>query len=185
MEQIAVDVTLSANEKSELDHLLEHYPVAAGGSIDALKIIQKYRGWVSDGALKALAAHMGLPLADLESVATFYNLIFRKPVGKVLVHPCNSVSCALMGFNKVHQSLKKCLNITDGQTTPDNQFTLISLPCLAACDKAPVMLVGGTLYENVKPEEVDKILQHEASLQAKSDELSKANDQSTQLREHQ
>jgi len=156
--KLTVNPPLSSEEQTEIDHLLEHYPAAGGASIDALKIIQKHRGWVSDSSLAALAEHMNVPMADLESVATFYNLIFRKPVGENLVHPCNGISCMLMGYRKVHQRLKQTLNISDGETTKGNRITLISLPCLGACDKAPVMLTNDTLHENVTPDDVDTIL---------------------------
>ncbi len=151
-------VPLSDQERSELDHMLEHYPVASGATIDALKMIQKYHGWVSDEHLLALSSYMQVPVAELESVATFYNLIFRKPVGANLVHPCDGVSCLVMGYRKVHQQLKLTLDINDGETTGDNAFTLIPLPCLGACDKAPVLLINETLHENVDPDRVSEII---------------------------
>ena len=163
-----VSTCLSDAEKHEINHLLEHYPDPGGAIIDSLKIVQKYQGWVSDTAISALAQHMNLPLANLESVATFYNLIFRQKVGKTLVHPCNGISCLLMGYKSVHQSLKQQLNINDGQTCPKTDITLISLPCLGACDKAPVMFVRqsnrsakaetDSLFENLKPEAIKGIL---------------------------
>jgi len=149
---------LTEQERHEIDHLLKHYPVAAGASIDALKIIQKHQGWVSDSALKALALHMKLPVADLESVATFYNQIFRKPVGKVRIHPCNGISCMLMGYRKVQQQLSQKLTIGEGETTENNIFTLISHPCLGACDKAPVIRINDTLHEYVNVDEIDTII---------------------------
>jgi NADH-quinone oxidoreductase subunit E len=159
-------VQLSEQERSELDHMLEHYPVASGANIDALKMIQKYHGWVSDQHLAALASYMQIPIAELESVATFYNLIFRKPVGDHLVHPCDGVSCAVMGYRKVHQQLKQTLEINDGETTQDNVFTLIPLPCLGACDKAPVLLINETLHENVNPDHIDDIIQSDSEKSA-------------------
>ncbi|MEE9424189.1 MAG: NADH-quinone oxidoreductase subunit NuoE [Methylococcales bacterium] len=152
-------VQLTDQERTELDHMLDHYPVASGATIDALKMIQKYHGWVSDQHLVALASYMQIPVAELESVATFYNLIFRKPVGDNLVHPCDGVSCLVMGYRKVHQQLKQALEINDGETTEDNSFTLIPLPCLGACDKAPVLLINETLHENVNPVHVSEIIQ--------------------------
>jgi len=155
---IALIAPLSEQERNEIDHLLEHYPVASGASIDALKIIQKHQGWVSDAAIKALALHMSLPLADLESVATFYNQIFRKSVGKVRIHPCNGISCMLMGSRKVQQQFNELLAIGEGDTTDNNLFTLISHPCIGACDKAPVMRINDTLHEYVNPEEIGSII---------------------------
>ena len=157
--QSRLSVQLSDQERSELDHMLEHYPVASGATIDALKMIQSYHGWVSDEHLHALSSYMQVPVAELESVATFYNLIFRKPVGENLVHPCDGVSCAVMGYRKVHKQLKQTLNISDGETTGDNSFTLIPLPCLGACDKAPVLLINETLHEYVTENHVNTIIQ--------------------------
>ncbi len=168
MDKIALDITLSAEETHEIDHLLSHYPVPSGATIDAMKIIQKHRGWVSDGALKALSEYTTIPLADLDSVATFYNQIFRKPVGEILVHPCNGVSCAAMGYGKIHRKLKEILGISDGQTTPDGKYTLISYPCLAACDKAPAMIVDGTLHEKVTSSQLQDILAQHKTCRAHS-----------------
>lgn len=123
-------IELSAEEKQQIDQALAHVPQAAGASIDALKIVQQHRGWVSDGALRALSDYMQVSVADLDAVATFYNLIFRLPVGNVVLHPCDGISCDLMGGAKIRACISKKLNIGNAQTTSDNQFTLIPLPCL-------------------------------------------------------
>ena len=151
-------VELSDVEKAQIDKLLLETPYTSGASIDALKIIKNHRGWVSDASLLALALYLNLPLADLDSVATFYNLIFRQPVGKVVLHPCDGISCDLMGGQKIRQCLHKQLKITNGQTTEDNQFTLIPLPCLGACDKAPVMIANETLFELIQEDNLPLIL---------------------------
>jgi len=151
-------VELSDVEKAQIDKILLETPHTSGASIDALKIIQNHRGWVSDASLVALSEYLILPLSDLDSVATFYNLIFRQPVGKIVLHPCDGISCDLMGGKKIRQCLSKYLNISNGQTTADNQFTLISLPCLGACDKAPVMIANQTLYELIQKESLPLIL---------------------------
>lgn len=140
-------IELSDSEKRQIDEALHHVPFASGAAIDALKIVQQHRGWVSDGALKALSDYMGVGTADLDSVATFYNLIFRKPVGKVVLHPCDGISCDLMGGAKIRRCISKTLGISNAQTTEDGQFTLIPLPCLGACDKAPVMIAAEKLFE--------------------------------------
>jgi len=149
---------LTAQECSGIDQILSHYPVASGAAIDLLKMIQHEHGWVSDQHLRALAEYTHIPIAELESVATFYNLIFRKPVGNNVLHPCNGVSCLLMGYRQVHQTLTQTLGIVDGETTQDNAFTLIPLPCLGACDKAPVVLINDQLHEKVRPDQIDTII---------------------------
>jgi len=149
---------LSVQEKNEIDQLLAHYPQPGGACIDALAIVQKYRGWVSDQAIAALAEHMGISLSELESVATFYNLIFRLPVGRVLMHPCNGISCQLLGYKKIQRQLLGALQIKEGETSADGQITLISLPCLGACDKAPVMLVREAMVNGLEGTSSESLL---------------------------
>lgn len=152
------EISLSSKEQQGIDEFISHSPQLAGITIDALKLIQAERGWVSDASLHALSLYTQIPVADLDSVATFYNLIFRQPVGKVVLHPCDGISCDLMGGEHIRQCLKQQLNITAGETTPDNRFTLIPLPCLGACDKAPVMIANKQLFENVTTDELPKLL---------------------------
>ena len=152
------EVSLTDEEKSEIDALAAHYPEPSGASVDALLVVQKQRGWVSDSALLALARHLRMSTADLDSVATFYNLVYRKPVGDVVLHPCEGVSCELMGYDDIDARVKEKLGVDHGGTTSDGRFTLIPLPCLGACDKAPVMCANGAMYENLDSGGVDKII---------------------------
>lgn len=151
-------VEFSDVEKAQIDKLLLENPHISGVSIDALKIIQNHRSWVSDACILSLSQYLDLPLSDLESVATFYNLIFRQPVGKVVLHPCDGISCNLMGGEHIRKCLSNKLEINNGQTTKDNQFTLISLPCLGACDKAPVMIANETLFELIQEKNLPLII---------------------------
>ena len=140
------EVSLTDEEKSEIDALAAHYPEPSGASVDALLVVQKQRGWVSDSALLALARHLRMSTADLDSVATFYNLV------------CEGVSCELMGYDDIDARVKEKLGVDHGGTTSDGRFTLIPLPCLGACDKAPVMCANGAMYENLDSGGVDKII---------------------------
>lgn len=149
---------LSEKEQHGIDALISHSPQLTGITIDALKLIQTERGWVSDASLLALSLYTKIPVADLDSVATFYNLIFRQPVGTVVLHPCDGISCDLMGAEHIRQCLSQQLNITAGETTADNQFTLIPLPCLGACDKAPVMIANKQLFENMTETEIPELI---------------------------
>jgi NADH-quinone oxidoreductase subunit E len=126
--------------------------------IAALKFFQERRGYVSDEGLAYLAPMLDMTVSDLESVATFYSLIFRKPVGEHVILLCDSVSCFILGHDAVWDHLKKRLGIDLGQTTSDNRFTLLTIPCLGACDRAPAMMVDETLYGPLTPESIDEIL---------------------------
>jgi NADH-quinone oxidoreductase subunit E len=126
--------------------------------IAALKFVQERRGHVSDDALAYIAPLLDMSVSDLESVATFYSLVFRKPVGEHVILLCDSVSCFILGHDVVWDYLKKRLGIDLGQTTADNRFTLLTIPCLGACDRAPAMMVDETLYGPLTPESIDEIL---------------------------
>jgi NADH-quinone oxidoreductase subunit E len=154
-----VPFVLSAEERHEIAQAMHHYEDPRAASIDALKTVQKYRGWVSDSALYAIAAQLGIPAADLEGVATFYNRIYRQPVGRNVIAVCDSISCFLMGFDQLYGHLQQRLGIKPGQTTGDQRFTLLPICCLGACDRAPTLMINDDTHFNVTPANVDAILE--------------------------
>ncbi|MCB1675573.1 MAG: NADH-quinone oxidoreductase subunit NuoE [Halioglobus sp.] len=149
--------TLSAQELAAIDAEIDHLPYRAAAAIDALKIVQAHRGWVSDDSLRAIAAHLQMSADELEGIATFYNLIYRRPVGEQVILLCNSISCWIKGCDKLQQHIREQLGVGIGETTADERFTLLPVTCLGACDKAPVMMVGEQLYENVSGEHVQEL----------------------------
>ena len=155
--------SLSVEELSAIDKELKHAPYKSAVAIDALKIVQSHRGWVSDSSIKEIATYLEMSSEELDSIATFYNLIFRRPVGENVILFCDSVSCWIRGCTKLESHINKTLGITRGQTTNDEKFTLVPVPCLGACDKALVMMVGDSLHENLTEESIDKILEDVAS----------------------
>ncbi|MEQ8516135.1 MAG: NADH-quinone oxidoreductase subunit NuoE [Chromatocurvus sp.] len=140
---------LSAEEIAEIDAEIAHVPYRSAVAIDALKIVQAHRGWVSDESLRAIARHLDMSPEELDGVATFYNLIFRSPVGDNVILLCDSISCWIKGCNKLRESIITQLGIGLGETTPDNRYTLLPVTCLGACDRAPVMMVGEALYTDL------------------------------------
>ncbi len=150
---------LSDEQRREVLDELEHYPTKQAACIEALKIVQKHDGWVSDEALREVAALIGMPAAELDSVATFFNLIYRRPVGRHVILLCDSVSCWLMGCEKIRAQLVDRLGIDYGQTTEDNRFTLLPMACLGTCDRAPAMMIDEELHRDLTTESLDKILE--------------------------
>lgn len=149
---------LSATEIAEIEAEASHYEQKQAASIEALKIIQKHRGWVSDESLKAAADLLEMSPAELDGVATFYNLIFRRPVGKKVIMLCDSVSCWIMGCDKIKQALTAQLQIEYGETTDDGEYTLLPVPCQGACDRAPVMLVNGELETHLTDDKIKELI---------------------------
>ena len=150
---------LTEEEKQEIIAELQHGEFREAASVEALTIVQKRRGWVSDESIRDIAALLGMAPAELDAVATFYTFIFRKPVGRHIIQICDSVSCWVMGQEPLTDMLGRKLGIRFGETTADNRFTLLPVSCLGACDRAPAMLVDEDLYGPVTPEMLDGILE--------------------------
>lgn len=149
---------LSDAEIAEIEHEASILEYRESAGIEALKVVQKNRGWVSDDSLYAIADLLQMSVAQLEGVATFYNLIYRQPVGKFVIHVCDSISCYLTGFDDILASLSEELEISFGQTTSDGMFTLLSNACLGGCDKGPVMMIANTHYDQLTPDKVKTII---------------------------
>ena len=149
---------LSAQELAAIDAEIAHVPYRAAVAIDALKIVQAHRGWVSDESLQAIARHLEMSAEELDGVATFYNLIYRRPVGEQVILLCNSISCWIKGCDRLQAQISSQLGIALGETTPDNRYTLLPVTCLGACDKAPVMLVGEELHEDLTEQALNRLL---------------------------
>lgn len=150
---------LTDAERQEIEGHLADYPYKRAACIEALKVVQRYRGWVSDENLKDIAALLEMTPDELDNVATFYNLIFRQPVGKRVILLCDSVSCWLTGYEEMRKHLSERLGIGFGETTADGQFTLLPMVCLGDCDHAPAMMVGEDLHNNLNAEKIDQILE--------------------------
>jgi NADH-quinone oxidoreductase subunit E len=150
---------LTDTERQEIERELPHYPDKRAACVEALKIVQRHHGWVSDENLKSLAVMLDMTPDELDGVATFYNLIYRKPVARHVVLLCNSISCWIMGYEQMRAHMKARLGVDLGQTATDQRFTLLPIVCLGACDHAPAMMVDDDLHHDLTPEKVDNILE--------------------------
>ncbi|HTF16895.1 MAG TPA: NADH-quinone oxidoreductase subunit NuoE [Chryseolinea sp.] len=149
---------LTTDEITEIDKAISHVPVRKAAGIEALKIVQQRRRWISDETLRDVAVHMRMSPEELDSVATFYNLLFRRPVGRHVILLCDSISCWVMGYENLVVALRQRLNITFGETTADARFTLLPNCCLGCCDGAPALMIDNDLYKNVTPDQLNDIL---------------------------
>ncbi len=121
-------------------------------------MVQRHRGWVPDEALEEASGLLGMTPAEVDSIATFFSLIFRSPVGKHVILVCDSVSCWLVGYQDVKRHLMERLGISLGETTKDGKFTLLPSACLGVCEEAPAMMIDDDLYTKLTPTLVDEIL---------------------------
>jgi len=150
---------LTDEERRELDGAVVHYARRSSAIITALKIVQAHRGWLSAEAVADVAEYLGLTPSDIDSRTTFYNLLFREPVGRHVILVCNSFACWELGYDDVRAHLEERLGVTLGGTSADGRFTLLPIVCLGACDVAPAMLIDDELHGDLTPESIDEILE--------------------------
>ena len=149
---------LTEDEKKEIDEHLKDYPTKRAACIEALKVVQRNKRWISDESLKDIADYLEMTVDELDSVATFYTLVFRKPVGRHVILLCDSISCWIVGYLKLYEYLQKKLGISFGETTEDDRYTLLPIPCLGTCDHAPALMIDNDLHRDLSPEKLDAIL---------------------------
>ena len=142
---------LTDDERREIEAEMARYPTRQAVCVDAMKIVQRHRGWISDESLHDIAALLKMTVDELDGVATFYNLIFRRPVGRHVILVCNSVTCWMLGADRVREQLSAASGADVGATSADGRFTLLPIVCLGACDHAPAVMIDRDLHADVDP----------------------------------
>jgi len=126
--------------------------------VDIMLVLQSHYGYLSDEALEEGARLLGMTPLELEELATFYDFIYREPVGRYVIHICDGVVCWMNGYNWVMDDLCTKLGIQVGETTKDGLFTLLPTACIGYCDLSPAMLINGRAYGPLTPEKIEDIL---------------------------
>jgi NADH-quinone oxidoreductase subunit E len=95
---------------------------------------------------------------EIEELATFYDFIYRRPVGKYVIHACDGMVCWMFGKESAVSYLCRKLGVEVGETTPDGLFTVLPTACIGYCDRAPAVLINGKLYGPMTPGKIDELL---------------------------
>jgi len=127
--------------------------------VDVMFELQDHYGFLSDEALEEAALLLGMTPLEMEELATFYTFIFREPVGKYVIHVCDSIICWMDGYESIRDYLCQKLGIKMGETTPDGLFTLLPVCCIGYCDRSPAILINRKVYGPLTPEKLDNILE--------------------------
>ena len=127
-------------------------------AVDMMLALQNHYGYLSDEALEESASLLGMTPLELEELATFYDFIYREPVGRYVIHICDGVVCWMNGYEWVMDYLSKKLGINPGETTEDGLFTVLPTACIGYCDLSPAMLINGRAYGPLTPEKIDDVL---------------------------
>ena len=144
--------------KKSLEEKIAHADHPREMVVDVMLALQEHCGYLSDEAVEAVAALLGMSTLEVEELATFYTFIFREPVGKYVIHVCDSVICWMDGFESIQDYLCRKLDIAVGATSADGLFTLLPVCCIGYCDLSPAMLINRKVYGHLTREKIDEIL---------------------------
>lgn len=152
-------MALSEAALTEIRRLMAQFPERQSALLGALFVAQEEAGALGSEVVAEVAQVMDLPASEVASVASFYHLYRFRPEGRHLIQVCTNISCLLNGCGRVLEHLTKRLGVEAGETTPDGRFTLRTAECLAACETAPVMMVGPDRHGPLTPEQIDQVLE--------------------------
>lgn len=146
--------------KAQMRETVARYPQARSAMLPCLHLAQDELGYVTDEAIQAVAEALGVKTDEVESVVTFYSMFHQEPKGKRIIKVCTSISCYLMGCDAVLETLEGKLGVRRGEITPDGEYTLEAVECLAACGMAPAIQVNGEFVERATPEVAAKLVDY-------------------------
>ncbi len=151
-------VEFSAPAKAKIEKIAARYPNRQAACLPALHIAQGEFGPLTDPVIEAVAQVLGLPVAHVFGVATFYTMFHREPVGKNVLMVCTNISCMLRGAYDVLREIEQQLGVKKGETTSDGMFTVVEEECLAACANAPMMICGTEYFLDIDKNKITSIL---------------------------
>jgi NADH-quinone oxidoreductase subunit E len=151
---------LPEETKQKIRRQLSRHERKSSAVLGALRTVQEHHGWVSDEAVVELANLLELSPAEIDSIATAYSKIFRRPVGRHAILLCDSISCHLTGYAAIRSQIEQLLGVGFGGTTADGRFTLLPVACLGACHCAPAMMVDEDLHGDLTCRKVEAILKN-------------------------
>jgi NADH-quinone oxidoreductase subunit E len=153
--------TFTPERRAQLDEILTKYPSDQKRSavLAALYLVQEQQGYLTANGMRHVAGILDMTPAEVEDVATYYVMFYKEPVGKYVLQVCRTLSCALMGAERVTELLAEKLGLKVGETDKSGLFTLMEFECLGACDRAPIVMVNNEYWhEKVRPEDVGKLV---------------------------
>jgi NADH-quinone oxidoreductase subunit E len=149
---------LTEETRRAILELQKRYPVKRSALIPALHLAQAEQGYLPREVQDEVAALFDIDPNEVNAVVTFYDMFFEEPVGKHILHVCKNVSCMLRGADGLLARLCQKLQVSPGGTTSDGEFTIVASECLAACDRAPMILVDEKVVGPIQEEELDRVL---------------------------
>jgi len=150
----------TADNRATLETICARYPAERrqAALLAALYLVQHQQGYITRNAMRHVAEVIGCTPAEVEDVVSFYTMFYTRPVGRYVLQVCRTLSCALMGAERVTEELEQALGVARGETDAAGEFTLIEVECLGACDRAPVVGVNDEWHECQRPEDAAALI---------------------------
>ena len=150
----------TAENQAKFNQVVARYPPDRRKSaiLYALYLVQNQQGYITAAGMRHVAQQIGCTAAEVEDVVSYYTMFYTRPVGKYVLNVCRTLSCALLGAERVTEELSEKLGIKPGQTTADGMFSLVEVECLGACDRAPVVMVNDDWHERLAPEQAGRFI---------------------------
>jgi len=154
-------IQFSPESLKKVQEIIARYPAGKqkSGLLPLLHLAQaEFDGWLSVEVMDYIASLLSIQPVEVYEVATFYTMFNTRPVGKSLIEVCRTGPCWLRGADDIVEHIENRLNIKEGETSADGQFTLKTVECLGSCGTAPMLQCGAEFYENLTIEKVDQLL---------------------------
>jgi len=148
----------SADQEQQIARILARYPNKQAAIMPVLWLAQEHWGWLDLDVMRLVGKTLDLPPSHVHSVASFYTMFKKQPTGKYLIQICHTLSCAILGADKIVAHLEKTLQVDEHGNSADGLFTVMRVECLASCGSAPMAQINDDFYERLTPESVDQIV---------------------------
>jgi NADH-quinone oxidoreductase E subunit len=149
---------LTDQTKKKIEEIASRYASKEAALLPVLHLVQHEKGFISQQEEKQVAELLAIKPIKVKEVVTFYTMFNQQPIGKYHIQVCSNLSCSLLGAESLIQHLKDKLGIEVGATSEDNRFTISTVECLGACEKAPCMMINFDYYEDLDKDKIDDIL---------------------------
>lgn len=151
----------TSENRARLEEICRRYPLDRRRSaiLPALYLVQRQQGYITASAMRHVAEAIGCTPAEVEEVVSFYTMFYAAPVGRYVIQVCRTLSCALLGAERVTEELSRAAGVRAGETDPTGTFTLLEVECLGACDRAPLVMVNDAWHECLRPEDAAALVE--------------------------
>jgi NADH-quinone oxidoreductase subunit E len=142
-----------------IDAIVYKHNIHRGAAIAILQEIQEIYGYVPRAAILRVSEDTGIPASDIFGIVTFYSQFRLEPRGKNLIKVCHGTACHLNGAEKVADSVCKCVNAREGETSPDGQYTVEKVACLGCCSLSPTIMINNETFGRLTSDNVPNVIQ--------------------------